>query len=373
MSRYDIISDPETMTIRVASTVFDRPILNGRSELDFSVKEVVCDDRPSTSDIKLLHKFYCERLGPKFNRRFQAAMYWLWVGNRLSPEVGNMLRLGRKVWRYYNNDLVAQAGESLLHIRQAEADGLLHLVPAIVVFKASPSSIRRQVGGAVWKRIAHNSRTRNARLMQTAWLCASDDKYADRFVRLLDFPSGVLNAVHGGYEAAEELIAARITPRKTPMAFQQTVHIVRDTRQMLGRAFNPDWSLARMRREHDEAARKHRSGTFSDKPFAEAFSYAAGGFTGTLLTSQLEIALEGDTQHHCVASYANLASRGDYAVIRIEGPERATAGYHYTKDGWRLEQVYGACNAIVKAECNAFALAAGAALSGRDGLMWRAA
>lgn len=373
MSRYDIISDPHTMTIRVGSTVFDRPLLNGRKELDFSVKEVVCDDRPTTADVKLLHQFYCERLGPKFNRRFQAAMYWLWVGNRLSPAVGNMLRMGRKFWRYYNNDLVAQAGESLLHIRQAEADGLLQLVPAIVVFKASPASIRRQVGGATWKRIAHNSQTRNARLMQTSWLCADDETYPDRFVRLLDFPSGVLNAVHGGFLAEDELVAARITPRKTPMGFQQTVHIVRDTRAMLGIAFNERWSYARMRREHDDAARNARRGKFSDKPFAEPFTYEAGGFTGTLLTSRLEVAVEGDTQHHCVSSYANLAGRGQYAVIRIEGKERATAGYHYSKKGWRLDQVYGACNAIVKAECNAFAMAAGAALSGRDGLVRRAA
>ena len=300
-------------------------------------------------------------------------MYWLWVGNRLSPEVGNMLRLARKSWRYYNNGLVKQAGESLRHIRQAEADGLLHLVPAIIVFKAPPAEIRGRVGGALWKRIAHNSRTRNERLMRTAWVSEDDDKYPDRFLRLLDFPSGVLNAVHGGFLADDEKIAACITPRKTPLVFQQTVHIVRDTRNMLGRDFNPDWSLARMRREHDEASRNLRRGKFSDKPFAEPFTYEAGGFTGTLLTSALEVALEGDTQHHCVGSYANIARCGEYAVIRIEGKERATAGYRFGKDGWRLDQVYGACNALVKAECSAFAMAAGAALSGRDGLLRRAA
>lgn len=367
----EIVSNPDTMVVSVGAFDFDRPILNMRTEIDFGIKETICGPAPTT-DVAEMHKFYCDRLGPKFNRRFQAAMYWLWIGNRLSKPVGNMLRLPRKGWRYYNDCLVARAGEVLQHIRQAEADGLLHLVPAIIVFRAAPVDIRKAIGGATWKRIAHNSRTRNERLMRTAWIHDEDPHYPDRFLRLLDFPSGVLNAV-SGFEPECEAIAARITPRKTPLVFQQTVHIVRDTRRLLGREFNPAWSLARMQREHDAAAREVRRGRFSDKPFAEPFTYEADGFTGALLTSQLDVAIEGDTQHHCVGSYAGLAGRGEYAVIRIEGKERATAGYQYTKTGWQLDQVYGACNAIVKAECQAFASAAGAALSSRDGLARRAA
>lgn len=361
---YDIVSNPANMTVTVGSHVFSKPHLNVRTELDFGIKEIVCEGitlGPSNRDVKELHRFYCQHLGPKFNRRFQAANYWLWVGGRMTKRTGDMLRLTGKGWRWYNNDLVVQANQCLEYINEAEVDGLYHLIPAIVVFQAPPSSIRKLLGRATWKRIAHNSMTRNARLMRTAWITPDDDKYGDRFVRLLDFPSGVLNAVHG-VEYENESIAARISPRKTPFAFQQTVHIVRDARRMLGNAFNPDWGLARITHEHDLAAREHRRKRFSDAPFADAWSYEAGGYAATLLTNALEIAVEGDTQHHCVSSYASMAASGDYAVLRIEGAERATAGYRKHNKGWRLDQVYAACNAPVTNACTAFANAAGAAL-----------
>lgn len=362
MSRYEIVSDPSTMTIRVGSTVFNRPLLNGRTEIDFEVKSAVCDDSPATADVKALHQFYCERLGPKFNRRFQAANYWLWIGGRMTKRTGDMMRMARKGWRWYNNDLVAQANECIDLVREAECDNLYHLIPSIVVFKASPSAIRKLVGGATWKRIAHNSMTRNVRLMRNAWIAPDDDKYGDRFVRLLDFPSGVLNAVHG-MEYENELLAAKLTPRKTPLVFQQTVHTIRDARRMLGVDFNPAWGLARMQREHDDAARSLRRKNYSADPFADEWVYEAGGYRAELLTNALEIAVEGDTQHHCVGSYASMSRRGDYAVLRIDGAERATAGYLRNGKGWRLDQVYGACNALVGSGCTAFAQAAGAALA----------
>jgi hypothetical protein len=70
-----------------------------------------------------------------------------------------------------------------------------------------------------------------------------------------------------------------------------------------------------------------------------------------LLVSQADIATEGATQHHCVASYARWAAMGKYAVFRIDGKERATAGVV----GHVVDQVYGACNAQVSDECRAFA------------------
>jgi hypothetical protein len=365
MSFYEIVSDPASMTVRVGTKVFTRPILNTRVEVDFSIKEQVCAEPPPSHEVKAMHAHYCRELGPKFNRRFQAANYWLWLGNRMSRETANMLRMPRKGWRFYNDDLVARANAALPYVREAETDGLAHLIPAIVVFGAAPADIRKRIGGAAWRQIAHNSKTRNARLMTTAWIFAEDDKYCDRFVRLLDFPSGVLNAVHG-IEPEEELIAARITPRRTPLAFQQTVHIVRDARRMLADRFNPNWGLARMTREHDEAVRERRRLVFNPAPFSEAWAHENNGFTATLLNNQLDIAVEGDTQHHCVGSYASMAAARDYAVLRIDGRERATAGYRREKHGWYLDQVYGSCNAPVSVSCRGFAIAAGAALSARD-------
>lgn len=353
-----IVADPRAMTITVGEKVFDRPHLIHRPEVDFSIKAEVCPDTNEYA-VEKLHKFYCSRLGPKFNRRFQAANYWLWLGGRMDRGTENSLRHPGRNWRYYNDDLVLSASKALPYVNEAERDGLHHLVPAIVIFQASPSSIRKEVGGASWRRIAHNSKTRNQRIMQ---VCGIRGLSRELFVRLLDFPSGVLGGVETG--DADEVIAARLTPRKNAIAFRQTTSIVRDTRRMRGEV-NPNWSLARMRREHEEASREVRKGKFSAKTFAEPWSFSEGGFTAELLTSALDVAVEGDTQHHCVASYAGMCASQSYAVLRIDGKERATAGLHKMGKAWRVDQVYGACNMIVSEECNSFAIKAAVALAKR--------
>ncbi len=227
----------------------------------------------------------------------------------------------------------------------------LNIVPLIVCFGASPQSIRALIGRGAWRRAATNSVSRNMRILHAMGRSKlrEDEPSPDIFVRLLEFPSGVLRAVNGATD--DERIAARITPRRKPVDFQNTVHLVADTKRMLADAFNPMWSYARMWREHEEASRQILRGKFSEKRFAEPWAFKEAGFTAELLTSALDIAAEGGSMHHCVASYAKLASHGSYAVFRIEGRERATAGVRFG----RLDQVYGACNANVSDECDTFA------------------
>jgi hypothetical protein len=346
----EIVSNSQDMTVAVGERIYSRPYLWPLPERDLHLKEDICGAAPFATK-KDIYKFYASRLGTQFNRRFRAAHYWLWLGNRMRPATANMLRIGGKKWNIYSEELVVRANEVLRYVHEAEADELHQLIPAIVVFKASPQEIRREVGPATWRRIAHNSRTRNTRIMQTVARHIPDG-WPERFVRLLDFPSGVLGSAFDA--GLDEQVAARVTPRKTPMAFTHTLHLVRDTIRMLEEDFNPNWSLARIRQEHDQATRSVRKKKFSDKPFADDWSFERDGYSATLLTSKLDIALEGDAQHHCVASYAGLAASGQYAVLRIEGKERATAGLQRVLAGWSVQQVYGACNAGVSEACRAF-------------------
>jgi hypothetical protein len=350
-AKIEMVTDPVAMTITVGSSVFDKPDVIRRPEVDFHFKNEIC---PTPIGIgpgpKSLHKFFAEMLGPRFNFRFFAANYWLWVGNRMTTRTGNMLRFEGRHWQKYDSSLVALANASLPYINEAERDNLYHLIPAILLFGLSPQEIRGKIGRGAWRRVATNSLSRNLLIMRAARRYRSEGTQ-EAFIRLLDIPSGVLPAITRGVDE-DEAIAARITPRKRVVQFDHTLMLVRDTRRMMmPDEFNPQWGLARMQREHELATKAIMQRRYSTKAFAPAWQLAEDGFSAELLTSQADIATEGATQHHCVASYARTAAVGKYAVFRIDGKERATAGVV----GHVVDQVYGACNAQVSDECRAFA------------------
>lgn len=343
-----MVSDATTMTIRVGTSVFKEPDLARRAEWDFDFKAAICGYPEGARDQKAWHKFYAEMLGCRFNFRFFAANYHLWIGNRMTERTGNMLRFEGKHWRAYNSRLVAEAHKVLPYINEAERDGLYNIIPPIIAFGAPPHGIRGIIGRGAWRRVANNSLSRNLLIMNA--LYRREPQYrAKMLLRLLEMPSGVMRAV--GRADDDEVIAARITPKKRVVEFQHTVHLVRDTRGMMSRDdFNPLWGYARMRQEHEKATKAIMQRRYSDKQFAESWAFQRDGYSATLLTSQADIATEGAVQHHCVASYAYRAAGGDYAVFRIEGKERATAGIIKG----RVDQVYGACNGHVSDECRDF-------------------
>lgn len=350
-ARYEMIVDAQAMTISVGSQVFSKPDLSRRWESDFQFKQHICEIPMEIGhDHKSLHKFFAEMLGPRFNFRFFATNYWLWIGNRMTVRTGNMLRYDGRHWKHHNSSLVAMANAVLSYINEAERDNLYHLIPIILIHGASPQEIRAKIGRGAWRRVANNSVSRNLLIMNATMRCR-DWERSEVFSKLLDMPSGVMRGIRG--EVGEnEIIAARITPLKRPREFQQTLDTVSDTRRMLlPDEFNPQWSLARMRREHEAATKAIMQQRYSDKTFALDWTFEKNGFSATLLTSQAAVATEGAIQHHCVAGYARDCAMGTYAVFRIDGKERATAG---VRDG-RVEQVYGACNVPVSDACKAFA------------------
>lgn len=343
----EMVSDSSAMTITVGSRTFNKPDLFRRMEWDFDIKSEICAPPPGLRDTKDWHKFYAAKLGPRFNFRFFAANYWLWLGNCMTERTANMLRYEGKQWHRYDSTLVQQAHGVLPYINEAERDGLLNLVPVIIAHEAPPQVIRSTIGRGAWRRAANNSVTRNVLIMNALRRCGTKNR-SENFIRLLEFPSGVMRGVVAATD--DEMIAARITPRKRPQEFQHTLHLIRDTRRMVD-DFNPQWGYRRMREEHERATRDLLLKRHSDKKFTDDWAYAEKGYTATLLTSKADIATEGAVQHHCVASYAGYAAKGDYAVFRIEGKERATAGI---RTGL-VDQVYGACNARVSDDCVTFA------------------
>lgn len=350
-ARYEMAVDPSAMTITVGKSVFRQPELARRQEWDFTIKEQICGSPDFPMDMKKWHKFYAEMLGCRFNFRFFAANYWLWLGDKVERRTANMFKYEGKYWRNYNTQLVQQAHSVLPYINEAERDGLHNLIPIIVARAAAPQIVRSDIGRGAWRRVANNSVSRNVLIMNAIFRCRAEFRAA-ALVRLLDLPSGVIRWTGPSIDD-DTMVAARITPRKRMEEFLSTLHLVADTRRMImPHEFNPLWSLARMRQEHEEATRAVMQRRFSDKRFAPDWSIEDGGYVATLLNSQAQIATEGSIQHHCVASYARTAASGKYAVFKIEGKERATAGVV----GNSVDQVYGACNARVSDECRAFAI-----------------
>lgn len=356
---HEIVSNPATMTITVGPKVFDKPVLVRIPESWTAIKRDIVEPDMDLWKPQDLNRFYCRHLGPKFNRRFQAANYYLWIAGRMTERTANMLRCDGRHWRNYSDDLVWRANQALPYVNEAERDNLYNLIPLIVSFCQTPQAIKRRVGQGAWRRLAANSVSRNLKIMHAVErfrpctrYTGDGDTVAAHICRLLDVPSGVLRGIYTGDD--DEFIAARITHKKRVDDFIHTKNLVQDTRRMTGRRFNPNWGLTRMIAEHNAAAREENRKGYSDKRFADDWTMEADGYTAALLTSPLDIAVEGQTQHHCVASYAGLARRGDYAVFRIVGKDRATLGVKIDGSQARLDQVYGACNQPVPDACLAF-------------------
>lgn len=349
LARYPMVVDHKAMTITVNGKVFDKPDLHRRKEFDFDFKAEICGFPDWPREQRAWSKFYAEMLGCKFNWRFFGTNYHLWISSKMTQRTSNLLRHEGRHWKHFDTDLVSRTHAVLPYVNEAERDGLFNLIPAIIFFGKSPQAIRAEVGRGAWRRIANNSVTRNKLLMNAARRCERFTPNPAGFADLLEVPSGVMREINSG--SADELMAARVATRKRPQEFRLAMHAVHDTRRMLGREFNPEWGMARIVREHEAATRAIMQRRYSDKRFADDWSFEESGFCATLITSQAEIAVEGETQHHCVASYARSAADGGYAVFKIDGKERATAG---VRNG-RVDQVYAACNSPVSKECGAFA------------------
>jgi hypothetical protein len=130
-----------------------------------------------------------------------------------------------------------------------------------------------------------------------------------------------------------------------------------------GETVNPRWSYKRWEEEHSRLTKDLLTKQYSDKPFTDVAVYEEDGYTFTLLNSQMDIATEGKTMHHCVASYAGQASRGKYAVFRVEGKgERATLGLNYGNllptrpREFYFDQCYGKMNSLVSEKLRTAAL-----------------
>lgn len=354
-AKYELRADPSNKIVFVGDHQIKEPEFYRRAENDVNFKNGFLPDEEKYwgGDLKEANAHFKDMLGPKFALRFKAANYHTWIAPHIPRDIANMLTMAGRHWRTYDGRLIVRAHNVLPYVMEAWDDGLHQIIPAIVTWQKPPQEIRQEVGKATWRAIHSMSKTRAKKIMQLSCMTYRCDEEKERFISFMNIRSGVLPFITQA--GKPEIMASKMAAKMNFETVNHVVAMVRDTEHM-GVDVNPEWSMRRLMREHDNAMRNRAAKEYPRERFADDWSFSQDGYTATYLASQSDIALEGMTQKHCVAGYAGMSARKEYAVFRIEGRERATLGLRALGMQWRFDQAYGAYNQPVEADTRAFCM-----------------
>jgi hypothetical protein len=318
----------------------------------FQFEEWIHDNTPhvyehgtrDTIELRGINKKLCELFGSKITLRLNAALYNTFIKANFPVETYFAINRQGKHWRTFSPVVVNHAITNKHLIDQAVKDRTINLIPLMLQYEEDTQQLRKRFGKGLWKQLSHTSKTRMRYL-------------APMLKRNVDYVSvrtGILKQTglweNFTYRNSPDFDSARLTAAKVAprvIDFERTESMIKDTLRMAQRnrsEVNYDWSYRRWHEEHEFLSREINKSKFSEKKFAEDCVFTQGGYTFTLLTSELDIATEGNTMKHCVSSYARKASKGHYAVFKVEGKERATLGLNLYATGGAIDQCYGYCN-----------------------------
>lgn len=318
-------------------------------------------------------------------RWINAAQYKLWIHGEFTRRLA-LRKDGLSAW------WTQAAHNALPHLVRAKMDGLDNLLPIIAIFNDNPHNIKKMVGKGAWVKLSHNSFTRNLKL---ACRFPNNHSVAD-VLECIDIPSTVLTK--SGNHADPEMMRVAINQAKTykeaaewltEARWANARHVVRDTIFMARNAdepYNLNWSFAQWQKKHDKLSEQLNRKRYGTGTIVEPHEFVdeENKLRATRLTTPMDIALEGSSMHHCVASYIQFVREGHYLVYSIrdmEGNRVATLGLrrlnYYTEGdyddddplevfnklppvitGFRLDQIYAPCNQPLEQAFNVEALIA---------------
>ena len=240
-----------------------------------------------------------------------------------------------------------------------KCDGLEHILPYVFTFNKTPKELREIFGKGVWKKMCSFSKTRNKLISNNLRpFCAST------VIDVIDTPSTLLKQkfplLFSKY-AAKNLKGAWGDKTKLEYFYPIFDDCVRMFQQE-GLKFNMNWSITRVKEEHDKLvsivnARKYSSDKFDWTVDFKHKEFTIGDYTVKLLDNARDIADEGTCMKHCVGSYADQSRAGKYAVFSVlKGEEKySTIGFNLTNTlhGEKLfhfQQHYKKYNAQVDCE-----------------------
>lgn len=263
--------------------------------------------------------------------------------------------------------------------------GAANVVPVIAHFRADVPEVRRALGPAGWRAVHHATARVNAARVDLVrsgldwgavlavpgvWRDLSDALWFRKHRRL----SSVALSL------AERAVRGRHGSHAAPAGLDLHLYalgLAADAERM-GVTLNPKWSLARLRREHDEAAERIELRRASARDWARAFAVEVDGLLFERLTSNRAMILEGRAMRHCVGSYANDAAGGFTVVFRVTGAMRATCSFvratRHGRETWIADDARGFENSEVPNRARLWR-AAGAAMTAlckSGGVVWGA-
>lgn len=354
MAKYELSSDKNV--VMLGDTKFEEFFNNHKSPHLFAGwAKPRFELEPFDWHPKSVNKTLHTAFGSKIPMRFSAAMYNTFIKANIPQEAYFAVTDFGKHWKTFDPRMVNIAVRCNHLVQQAIRDNTLNVLPLMLHKKMDTQQLKAEYGKGLWKKLSNTSKSRMKLL---ARVIDENPEWAEvRTCMLKEYRGNIF-----GDEAA--LIAARVAPKAG--TFRQTEHMIYDTVRMAnrqGETVNLRWSYKRWEEEHSRLTKDLLTKQYSDKPFTDVAVYEEGGYTFTLLNNQLDIATEGKTMHHCVASYAGQASRGKYAVFRVEGKgERATLGLNYGNllpirpREFYFDQCYGKMNSLVSENLRTAAL-----------------
>lgn len=203
---------------------------------------------------------------------------------------------------------------------QAKADGLHHLMPIILATKMSPKEAKKALGKGNWKKVCSQSFTRNLLIMKA--VVTSGNPVVEVAIHT---PSSLLKRG----KIVDEDIAKLLKNNKVVTKRREADRVVMYA-QYLRRhniAVNPEWTIDRLREEHDNVSHAFRRRELTERMsketiiategFPSSLSDAAGMYTATLLRSPYDLHVEGEEMRHCVGGYHKSVADGHCLIYSI--------------------------------------------------------
>lgn len=243
-------------------------------------------------------------------------------------------------------------------VNQMVEDGQENLIPLVLSTEMTPKQIKDSLPRASWKKLTRISFTTAQYISRSI-----STKNVSRLSEYIELSSSYLANVNLISGMPHKVINKLAKQQKCLCDVDKICHIssvVEDTMMMAEEIMyktNPDWSWKRWQEEHTIVTRKRRAAEFCDKEIlVGVYRYlhrevlSELGDKATLLTSALDVALEGDVMGHCVAGYARGCTRGEYVVYHIELTDGTVGTLGCTVVGTdkcpqlRYQQCYGKYN-----------------------------
>lgn len=218
-------------------------------------------------------------------------------------------------------------------------DNMDHLAGFGVVFGWNAAKAKSIMGKNLWRRLCHNSKSRNDMIINTANLLSFEGDGHKKVHILESIPSTILGRatnVLAHLCDVEYRLGVQNVTRKVINYFNRPLHkicgddIIGVTNNIVdvnrmceqsGKAFNPAWSITRMLAEHNNLIKAVVLKDASKDDFVVTKflqnEYIDDKFKATLIKSEYDLKGLGVEQKHCVGSYAFPCNRLEYAVYTI--------------------------------------------------------